>query len=139
MKKVLIKIKGTQGLDGETDVVELSTEGTLRTFNGDYILTYSEENTIAGKKTKTQLTVQNNNTVVLDRRGELTSRFVITKGERNSCLYSIPQGSLTLGIYGKNVTANLNEYGGTLKMSYSIDANLQPLSENTVEITVQER
>lgn len=139
MKKVLIKIKGTQGLDGETDVVELSTEGTLRTFNGDYILTYSEEDTIAGKKTKTQLTVQNNNTVVLDRRGELTSRFVITKGERNSCLYSIPQGSLTLGIYGKNVTANLNEYGGTLKMSYSIDANLQPLSENTVEITVQER
>lgn len=139
MKKVFIKIKGTQGLDGETDVVELSTEGTLRTFNGDYILTYSEEDTIAGKKTKTQLTVQNNNTVVLDRRGELTSRFVITKGERNSCLYSIPQGSLTLGIYGKNVTANLNEYGGTLKMSYSIDANLQPLSENTVEITVQER
>lgn len=139
MKKVLIKIKGTQGLDGETDVVELSTEGTLRAFNGDYILTYSEEDTIAGKKTKTQLTVQNNNTVVLDRRGELTSRFVITKGERNSCLYSIPQGSLTLGIYGKNVTANLNEYGGTLKMSYSIDANLQPLSENTVEITVQER
>ncbi len=139
MKKVLIKIKGTQGLDGDTDIVEFSTEGTLRSFNGDYILTYSEEDTIAGKKTKTQLTVQNNNTVVLDRRGELTSRFVITKGERNSCLYSIPQGSLTLGIYGKDVTANLNECGGTLKMSYSIDANLQPLSENTVEITVQER
>lgn len=139
MKKVLVKIKGIQGLDGERDVIELSTEGTLRVFENEYIITYSEDQTVEGSKTKTQLTVKNDNTVILERRGDLNSRLVITAGERNNCLYAIPQGSLTLGIYGKEVKADLTERGGTVKMSYSIDVDMQPLSENEVEILVEER
>ncbi len=139
MKKVLVKIKGVQGLDGEQDIIELSTEGTLRFFEDEYIITYSEDQTVEGSKTKTQLTVKGDNSVILERRGDLNSRLVITEGERNNCLYAIPQGSLSLGIYGKEVKSNLTECGGTVKMVYAIDINLEPLSENTVEITVEER
>lgn len=139
MKKVLVKVKGTQGVDGESAVIELSTEGTLREFEGDYIITYCEDPTESGSKTKTQLTVQKSGTVILDRRGDLNSRLIITEGERNNCLYAIPQGSMTLGIYGKQVKSNLTASGGTVKMVYSIDMNLQPLSENEVEILVEER
>ncbi len=139
MKKVLVKVKGTQGVDGEDTVIELATEGTFREFEGDYIITYSDDPTESGSKTKTQLTVQKNGTVILDRRGDLNSRLIITEGERNNCLYAIPQGSLTLGIYGKEVKTAITEHGGTVKMVYTIDVNLEPLSENTVEITVEER
>lgn len=139
MKKVLVKVKGTQSVDGESAVIELTTEGTLREFEGDYIVTYSDDPTESGEKTKTQLTIQKNGTVILDRRGDLNSRLIITQGERNNCLYSIPQGSMTLGIYGKEVKSNINSFGGTLKMVYSIDMNLQPLSDNEVEIFVEER
>lgn len=139
MKKVLVKVRGTQGIDGQEEVIELSTEGTLRKFEDDYIITYSEDPTESGQKTKTQLTVTPNNTVILDRRGDLNSRLVITEGERNSCLYAIPQGSMTLGIYGKEVKNNMTDQGGTVKMVYSIDMNLAPLSENKVEIFVEER
>lgn len=139
MKKVLVKVKGTQGVDGENSVIELSTEGTLREFEGDYIITYSDDPTESGEKTKTQLTIQKNGTVILDRRGDLNSRLVITEGERNQCLYAIPQGSMTLGIYGKQVKSNMTYHGGTVKMVYSIDMNLQPLSDNEVEIFVEER
>lgn len=139
MKKVLIKIKGTQGLDGEESVIELVTEGLLKQFDNDYIITYSEDETVEGSKTKTQLTVKSDKTVILERRGALTSRLLITEGERNCCLYAIPQGSLTLGIYGKEVKADLTENGGTVKMIYTIDANLEHLSENKVEISVEER
>lgn len=139
MKKVLVKIKGIQGLDGDEAVIELSTEGTLRRFEDEYIITYSEDQTVEGSKIKTQLTVKDDNTVILERRGDLNSRLIITEGERNSCLYAIPQGSLTLGIYGKEVKSNLTDRGGTVKMVYTIDVNLEPLSENTVEITVEER
>ena len=139
MKKVLVKVKGTQDVDGENAVIELATEGTLREFEGDYIITYSDDPTESGNKTKTQLTVQKDGTVILDRRGDLNSRLVITEGERNSCLYAIPQGSMTLGIYGKSVKSNMTACGGTLKMVYSIDMNLTPLSENKVEIFVEER
>ncbi len=139
MKKVLVKIKGTQGLDGDNTVIELATEGTFRKLDGDYIITYNEDQTIQDKTTKTVLTARCDNTVILERRGELNSRLVITEGVRNNCLYAIPQGSLTLGIYGKTVTNNLSDNGGKLTMVYTVDANLQPLSENTVEITVEER
>ena len=139
MKKVLVKVKGTQGVDGEKAIIELSTEGTLREFDGDYIISYSEDPTESGSKTKTQLTVQKNGTVILDRHGDLNSRLVITEGERNNCLYAIPQGSLTLGIYGKKVKSNMTVQGGKIEMIYSIDMNLQPLSENEVEIFVEER
>ena len=139
MKKVLVKVKGTQGVDGENAVIELSTEGTLREFDGDYIITYCDDPTESGESTKTQLTIQKNGTVILDRRGDLNSRLVITEGERNNCLYAIPQGSMTLGIYGKQVVSNMTASGGTLKMVYSIDMNLSPLSDNEVEIFVEER
>jgi len=138
MKKVLVKVKGIQTVDGDETVMELTTEGTFRKFEGDYIITYSEEQEDGGK-TKTLLTVQKNNSVILERRGALNSRLIITKGERNNCLYAIPQGSLTLGIYGKEVTSTLTENGGSLRMAYNIDANLTPISENIVEITVEER
>ena len=139
MKKVLVKVKGTQGVDGDNAVIELATEGTLREFEGDYIITYSEDPTESGSKTKTQLTLQKSGTVILERRGDLNSRLIITEGERNSCLYAIPQGSMTLGIYGKQVKNNMTSCGGTVKMVYSIDMNLQPLSDNEVEIFVEER
>lgn len=139
MKKVLVKVKGTQGIDGEKSVIELSTEGTLREFEGDYIITYSEDTTEQGNKTKTQLTIQKSGTVILDRRGDLNSRLVITEGERNNCLYAIPQGSMTLGIYGKEIKSNMTASGGTVKMVYSIDMNLTPISDNEVEIFVEER
>lgn len=139
MKKVLIKVKGVQGIDGDNTVIELVTEGTLRRFENEYTITYTEEQTVEGSKTKTVLTVQSDNTVVLERRGDLNSRLVITEGERNNCLYAMPQGTLSLGIYGKEVKSNLTESGGTVKMVYTIDANLEPISENTVEIFVEER
>ncbi len=139
MKKVLVKVKGTQGIDGESAVIELATEGTLREFEGDYIITYSEDATESGGKIKTQLTVQKSGTVILDRRGDLNSRLVIAEGERNNCLYAIPQGSMTLGIYGKEIKSNMTANGGTVKMVYSIDMNLTPISDNEVEIFVEER
>lgn len=139
MKKVLIKVKGTQALDGEESVIELVTEGILKQFENDYIITYTENETIEKARVKTRLTVKNGKTVVLERYGALNSRFLITEGERNSCLYTVSQGSLALGIYGKEVTADFNKNGGTVKMVYTIDANLEPLSENKVEISVEER
>ncbi len=139
MNKVLIKIKGTQENGDDKSVIELSTEGVMRHFEDEYVLTYSESQTVEGSKLKTQLTVQGGKTVILERRGDLNSRMVITEGERNSCIYSIPQGSLALGIYGKEVKCDMNEHGGYIKMAYAIDANLEPLSENIVEITVEER
>ena len=43
MKRVLVKIKGIQGLGDDKDIIELSTEGTLRAFDDEYIIKIARE------------------------------------------------------------------------------------------------
>ena len=138
MKDVIIKIKGTQGLDlGDAQVIEFTTEGTMETTDDGYVLRCDEGQMMGLGRVNTTLTAKNGGTVVLDREGELSSRLIIKHGRRTSCFYSIPQGELTLGIYGKNVEVNLNETGGTVKLEYAIDTDMKPLSNNIVEIEVK--
>ena len=75
----------------------------------------------------------------LERQGDLRSKLLIEEGVRNNCFYTVPEGSLTLGIFGKEVRFSLDESGGDIKMVYTIDANMKLISENTVEIKIRER
>ncbi len=43
-----------------------------------------------------------------------------------------------MGIFGENVRSSLDENGGSLFMSYTIDVNYGMLSRNKVEISVRE-
>ena len=138
MKNVIIKIKGTQGLGSEKDVIELTTEGRLEAVEGGFVLHYEEGEMMGEQTIHTRLTAIGDKQFILERSGDMSSRLVIEKGKRNSCFYSTFQGELTLGIYGKTVQNRLTESGGSLKMEYTIDTNLQPLSENLVEIEVRE-
>ena len=137
MKDVLIKITGTQGLDGDTDSVELTTVGKMGIKEGQFLLSYDESEMLGVKGIKTTLMVKNENTVILKRSGGYASRLIVQEGARNSCFYSTPHGDLVIGIFGESVSHNLTEDGGTLNMSYTIDSNLQLISKNTVEISVK--
>lgn len=137
MKEVLIKIKGTQGLDGDTDSVELTTVGKMGVKEGQFLLTYDESEMLGVKGIKTSLMVKNDNTVILKRSGGYTSRLVVEEGVRNSCFYSTPHGDMVIGIFGESVSHTLSDKGGTVSMSYTIDSNLKLISRNTVEISVK--
>ncbi len=137
MKKVLIKVKGSQGLGEEKEVIELTTEGSIDVTENTVTLRYSEGELLGEKRVDTTLTAKGSDSVVLERRGDLSSRLIIEKGVRTSCFYSTPIGDLTLGIYGKEIKNRLLE-SGELKMTYTLDTNMQAISENTVEISVRE-
>lgn len=139
MKKVMIKIKGTQGIDGDVSVVEFLGEGTLKKQGDDYIITYSDDAATPGASVKTILTASGQDSVVLERSGAVKSKLLIEKGVRNNCFYSVPEGNLTLGIYGKEIENRLGESGGRIKMVYTLDANMRLISENAVEISVEGR
>lgn len=138
MKDVIIKIKGTQGSDlGDAEVIEFTTEGKMEITDEGVVLYYDEGQMMGLGCVNTRLKALGGGTVVLEREGELNSRLIIKQGRRTSCFYSIPQGELTLGIYGKTVDVNLNETGGTVKLEYAIDTDMKPLSNNIVEIEVK--
>ncbi|MBO4692907.1 MAG: DUF1934 domain-containing protein [Clostridia bacterium] len=139
MKKVMIKIRGTQGLGKKKDIIEFTTEGTLRKVDGDFVLSYLDGAVIQNAEVKTRVIASGNKSVTLERSGEVKSKLFIEKGVRNSCFYSVPEGSLTLGIYGKEIENSLSEDGGKIKMVYTLDADLRLISENSVEINVEGR
>ncbi len=138
IKDVIINIKGTQGLDGETDVVEFTTEGKLGIRDEKYFLSYEEGQLLEGAKVKTKMLINSDTSVVLERKGDINSRMEIEKGERRTCFYGTPIGNITIGIYGEELDVNLSEKGGRIKLSYNIDSQLTPVSQNKVEITVKE-
>lgn len=138
MKNVIIDIKGIQGIDGDDSVIEMSTLGTLSFRDGKFLLSYEENETLKPHNVKTLVKTEGDNKITMVRSGGIDSRLIIEKGKRNTCFYSVPQGELVLGIFGEAIENSLNENGGKVKMSYTIDIDNSVLSQNTVEITVKE-
>ncbi len=138
MKEVLIRIKGTQGIDDSTDTVELTTLGKIGEKNGVIMLSYEEGELQSDEVVKTRMLIKSSDNIELRRSGAMTSRLIIEKGVRHNCFYNTQFGEMVIGIFGEKIENNLTEHGGNLYMSYTIDSNLQLVSRNVVEINVRE-
>lgn len=139
IKDVIIDIKSTQSIDGESDSIEFSTEGRYGTNNGEYFLSYNEGELFdTGDEVRTKIHIKQDNSLVLQRTGTLKSRMLIEKGKRNSSIYSMPYGQMTIGVFGEKLEFNLDENGGSIELWYNIDQELSLLSRNTVNITIRE-
>jgi uncharacterized beta-barrel protein YwiB (DUF1934 family) len=139
IKDVIIDIKTEQTLDGNTDVIEFTTDGRFGFKEGSYFISYDESKLLEVEgKVKTTVYIKPDNSVILQRSGDYNSKMVIEKGVRNNCFYATPMGELSLGIFGEKVKTDLSEMGGTVCMNYTIDTNLQLLSQNQVKISIKE-
>lgn len=139
IKDVIINIKGTQGSAEDTDTIEFTTDGRFGTNGGKYYLSYNEgplfDNDI---DVKTQIIINSEDSVLLQRSGSFKSKLLIEKGKRNSCFYSTPHGDLVIGIFGDSFDFKLDDSGGKIKLKYTIDSNLQIISKNEVNISIRE-
>ena len=139
IKDVIIDIKTEQTLDGNTDVIEFTTDGRFGVKEGSYFISYDESQLLEVEgKVKTTVYIKPDNSVILQRSGDYNSKMVIEKGVRNNCFYATPMGELSLGIFGEKVKTDLSDNGGTVCMNYTIDTNLQLLSQNQVKISIKE-
>ncbi|MBQ8303865.1 MAG: DUF1934 domain-containing protein [Clostridia bacterium] len=140
MKDFLINIKSTQYFpaNDNRDSIEMTSVGKLNYDENGYSIVYDESDAIGAGGVKTSLQVLNDSLVILNRSGSVDGRLVVENHKRNSCIYSVPEGTLSIGIYGKSVESDMTENGGRLFLSYTIDAQSNLISENTVEITVKE-
>lgn len=138
MKQVMITLRGTQGLDGQEETVELVTEGTLEAIRGGWRLRYEEGELLGTGPVHSTLTVLGQTRAVMERSGEMTARLVVERGKRSDCLYRLPEGEMMMGLFGEKIVNALTETGGRIYLSYSLDADGQPLSRNQVDITVKE-
>lgn len=134
--KAMITVKGTQTVEGDSNVTELTSEGTFKIENGYPVMTYDESD-MTGAKVSAKLSMLDDNAFEFERRGDISTKMIIEKGVRHNCSYSTPYGDLTMGICGKSLEKDITENGGRIKMSYTIDLNSALLSENEIEITIK--
>ena len=138
MKKVLINIKGTQSYGEDTDTSSLITEGEMEIKDGNCRLIYNENDMIGAQNVTTELLLEGNDKFSITRKGGLNSILTVEKGKRHSCLYDSPQGAFVIGIFGEEIFSTMNESGGEIHASYTIDVNSGLLSSNKMDIKVEE-
>ena len=139
MQDVIIDIKGTQEVDGEEDVIQLTTVGQMNIIDGKTYLRYDDSVATGVEGVKCIIKIDHeDNSVVMSRSGSLNSRMYIKKGQRHICHYETVQGTLTMGVFGESVQEDMNDKGGSLYMSYTLDVNFGMISRNKVEINVKQ-
>jgi uncharacterized beta-barrel protein YwiB (DUF1934 family) len=101
IKDVIIDIKTKQTVDGDTDLIEFTTDGRFGFEKGSYFISYEESKLLEVEgEVKTTVFIKPDNSIVLQRKGSYNSKMVIEKGIRNNCFYTTPMGELTLGVFG---------------------------------------
>ncbi len=138
MKDVLINIKGSQSAEGGNETLEMITVGKLSKKNGNYYLSYPEcdENGMEG--VTTMLKIDQNQSVVLQRSGDIHSRMLIEKNRRHISHYDTGFGGMMVGVFGESVRSTIKDDGGELFMRYTVDINSSYTSTNEISISVKE-
>ena len=138
--RFIIKVVGTQKIDGDSDSIEVITTGDYRRGdNASAHITYheyDEEN--PNIKTVTTVTLDSG-ILSIERQGEMSSRLILEKGRRHRCLYETPAGSMMIGIFTDSIESKLEDNGGRIKASYQLDFNNNAVSYNEFNITVKEK
>ncbi len=139
MTDVIIDIKGIQEVDGEEDVVSVTTVGKMDVIGGKTYLRYDDSAATGMEGVSCLIKIdREDNSVVMSRSGALNSRMYVKKGQRHICHYQTEHGTLTMGIFGESVQENIGKDGGSLFMSYTLDVNYGMVSRNKVEINVKQ-
>jgi len=138
MQEVTFNIKGTQEIDGNTDVMDFVSIGVYEFSENEIVLEYDEGVSFGVNGVKTSLTIASDGVVTLARNGGKFGNLVIEEGKRHLCQYGTEYGDIMIGIFGESVANRLAENGGNLILQYTIDVNSELLSRNKVEISIRE-
>ena len=117
--------------------VELMTRGSLVHKDGAYYIVYKETETTGYEGCTTPVKVaEDARKVSMLRFGKQSSQLIIEKGTRHLCHYETGYGSVSLGVAADVIEQRLDENGGSLKFSYTLDSGAESfISRNLVDIT----
>lgn len=124
--------------EGDIDKVNLLTRGSFIRKNGSFFISYKETEATGYDGNITTVKVEPSGKVSMLRFGNTPSHLIIEPGRRHVCHYDSGYGVLSLGVAADEIDNRLNEQGGDLMFSYTLDTGNTQISYNQVKITVQE-
>lgn len=135
----LISIKGRQKVDGEVGEVELTTLGSYVKRGASRYIVYKEYTSDDNTETRTSiLKIEGSSRLTLMRKGGDNTRLILENGKRHLCQYDTDYGNMMIGIFTSRLDSELDDAGGSLKISYTLDINSTLSSMNELSITVKE-
>ena len=134
-KDVLLTIKDSHTIDGDTESYEMSTRGIWESDLSGYKISYDEQYDEL-KGCHTELHVKGS-CVSMVRTGSFNTEMTIEMGKRHNCQYQSPFGSMLIGISAQKVASDIIDGKGTLELRYTIDFYGGVASENELIITLE--
>ena len=133
--KVMITVRGTQHVDGQSDTVELTTDAMMREDVNGFTLCYHETAATGMEGALTILRIHPEK-VTMERRGSAAGLLVLEHKKRHVCSYPTPVGSLMLGVFTDRMEQNLALGSGELLVSYTLDVGGRMMSRQDLQIIV---
>ncbi len=137
-RAAIIRIVSLQKTENGNNNGEMTVVGTVDYENEIAVINYTENNEETGAE-DTTITVYENNSVSIVRKGQFSSEMTVEKGARHHTFYRTPYGELTMGIYGNRVDWTRDDRSAMLRLRYTLDFNNGFVSENTMKIYIDEK
>ena len=136
-QKCTVKLTDIQVQDGEKQSVEITTQGSFFWNKGHWLLRF-EEFFDEDIRSETTVTVKAKDCVAIVHSGDITTELTVELGKRHNSHYLTPYGELMIGIDAVEIDDRVTEYGGTLRLVYSIDyySSVAAVKEINIEITI---
>lgn len=134
----LVTIVTRQEIEGERDLLEVTTHGHLEGEGDSYTLIYTEQEE-DGTESTTKLQVEKEKLITVNREGSISTYMMIEKEARNLSHHVTPYGSISMGVCGKEIISQMTPDGGKLRFSYATDIEKQPLGTIEFDITVKRK
>lgn len=134
----IIDIVGTQKIDGDEDIIEVTTTGGYTTApTGNRFIRYKEYDNENPSITQNTTIKISGKQVIISRNNGNESQLMLELNKRHQCHYFTPAGPLLIGVYTKKMEIGLHEDGGELSVEYTLDFNSNIVSENKFDIKIR--
>ena len=120
VKPVMIEILGAQSYEQDDDSIEFVTQGEMHIQGNVYRITYLDTR------------------VSMERTGALNSSLIFERGKKHLSLYQTEVEEFMIGVCTDTLDIQLNESGGSVHITYSIEINNALASQNQITITIKE-
>jgi uncharacterized beta-barrel protein YwiB (DUF1934 family) len=137
MKNVILKIEGTQrNMDGEENLIELTTEGKLYEKENAIYLVYHETE-LSGMEGSTTTVKLSKDKISMKRFGTSNSEMVFEKGKRYKTDYNTPYGDFHMEVLTMNLEYYINDASkGNVHIEYYVSLQGLVESNNTLDIRI---
>ena len=134
-KSAIISLKSYNDLDAD-DVIEVVTPGEFIVTDDGFKAIYEETELSGMGGTTTTLTVIDDS-LLLEREGNVNAKMDFKKGETSISLYNTPYGALDLQIHTEDLNVDINENGGVVTAKYLMELAGQPPITTKLSVNVR--